>query len=292
MSAHLQMRIVGRLASITSFSYSTNMPGNSLPPRYEADMYPFVARQAGRLAGVRTGAVAFSQVHASFGIPDLVFAVFDENVLASRVESGLRPILDTSAVAALLYLARRFQEFDDRSASIAEITPYSGISPSYLSSVVLPRLCEGGHVERVSRGMWAATHPFDTCVTRLVTVEAKLRSWRSGLGQARRYGVGSDRTWLIIDESHSRSALGNSGVFAANGIGLATLTANGKLCIKERAVRRNPSRIHRETLAERLAAMSQMGVTSGSYNHLFGQPQKALQHAQPVVQVAGIVSAD
>jgi hypothetical protein len=244
------------------------MPQTSDAFSSEAEMYGPLASRTHALADGHQGAIAFHQVKASAGIPDLILAAFDESELFHRQENSLEPVVDAVDVATLLQLGSIFGGNSDTSA--AQLSALVGVSPGYLSSTVLPRLASGGHVRRVARGLWHATHAFRPSVTFLATVEAKRANWRQALWQARRHAQGADLAWVIMEERAASPAIRSLDWFANSCIGLATVSAEDQFKIYLSAKRRPDRMLERMVLAERALFLHQQGSRSWAWASLFG----------------------
>jgi len=232
-------------------------------------MYAPASDHGSTFVGAAEKTLVFHDVNAAFGIPDLVFAVFDEEVLEARRRLEVVPITDLVDVAAMIYLARCWRR--GMSASSQDLSRRTGVSRSYLSSTVLPRLCAGGHARCQGRGGWVATHPFDATVTRLATVEVKIRSWKQAMSQAIRHGLGTDRSWVLLPSDSAAPALRQVASFERSKIGLATIGPDGYLQIGYEPPSRADSALHRRVLSERLTKFYMAGRASGDHRTLFGQ---------------------
>lgn len=234
----------------------------------ESAMYESVASHARALACHSGEAQSFFQVAASAGIPDLVLAVFDQVVVESRVARSLVPIVDSADVAAMFYLASLKAERPV--ATTAQVAIHTGMSTGYLSSTVLPRLRDGGHVFRLSKGYWGATHGFQSTISHLVTIEAKLNAWKRALSQASRHAVGADLAWVVLDDHAIRPALRNLQWFDGMDVGVAGLSASGDLAIYKLPPSRQSWPLQRLILAERVFQLYVDGEHTWQWSSLFG----------------------
>ncbi|MEV4631201.1 hypothetical protein AB0J90_33520 [Micromonospora sp. NPDC049523] len=234
----------------------------------ESAMYESAASHAETLVCHAGEAHPFFQVAASAGIPDLVLAVFDHNMIAFRVAHSLMPIIDAADVTAMFYLASRVGE--EVEITTAQIARHSGMSPGYLSSIVLPRLLEGGHVVRLSRGRWKATHGFSSTITHLVTIEAKLNAWKRALSQATRHAIGADLAWVVLDDHAIKPALRNLQWFHDSRVGIAGLNASGALAVHKSPPSRPSWPLQRLILTERVTRLYLDGQRTWQWASLFG----------------------
>jgi hypothetical protein len=231
----------------------------------EADMLALIAAAAPTLAG--PGAVAVFEVQSAAGVPDVAAAVFDQDVIAARADTGF--VTDPAGLAALLALSDalgRRRALDARQAAAA-----AGVTAAYARSRVLPGLAARGLAVMTAPGRWAAAAPYRSPARTLVTIEAKLRDWRRGLGQAARHAAGADAAWLVLDGACTRPATVRADWFRAAGVGLAGLGQDGTLQLLLQPSGEAVLRIRRELLAERLAELHCSGEVSGPVGQVFGR---------------------
>jgi hypothetical protein len=234
-----------------------------------------IAAAVPELAG--PGAVAVFEVPAAAGVPDVVATVLDQDVIAARAGTGF--VTDPAGLAALLTLSDargRRRDLDARQVAAA-----AGITGSYLRSRVLPSLAARGLAVMTAPGRWTAVAAYRSPACTLVTVEAKLRDWRRGLGQAARHAAGADAAWLVLDAACTRPAVGQTGWFRATGVGLAGLDPDGTLRPLVPPAATGVLRARRELLAERLADLYCSGAVSGPVGPVFGRDLMPSTGADP-----------
>ena len=234
--------------------------------RFEADMLVPLAAASATFG--RASSTALFEVAADAGIPDVVFVDMDRDALAVR--RGADALLDAVAIRVVRQMAE-FAALGAQSTSAAEISVHVGVSERHLRRTVLPRLAAGGHAELAAGDRWSPTYQYRSPVRHLVTVEAKLRDWRSGVAQAGRHVAVADESWLVIDAGATDVAVAHQRWFAFYGVGLATLDRMG-------VVRRllepllGRTRVEaRAVLAERAAALHLSGAVSGPVAPVFGR---------------------
>ena len=241
----------------------------------EADMLSLIAAAAPELAG--PGAVAVFEVQSAAGVPDVTAAVFDQDVIAARAGTGF--VTDPAGLAALLALSDALGR--RRALDARQVAAAAAVSASYVRSRVLPGLAGRGLAVMAGPGRWAAAGPYRSPVVTLVTVEAKLRDWRRGLGQAARHAAGADAAWLVLDGACTRPAAGRAEWFRATGVGLAGLDPDGTLRLLLRPSGGGMLRARRELLAERLADLWCSGAVSGPVGRVFGRDLGPSRGADP-----------
>ncbi|MDQ0909367.1 hypothetical protein QFZ22_005352 [Streptomyces canus] len=232
----------------------------------EADMLEPIVRQAPKLVGVE-GKVFF-EVESTSGIPDVVLVSFDEEAIRQRRVRSQGLVLDLAGMSVLFSLQKAL----GGTLSPSQIANQTHLSAGHISSSVLPQLARSGHVEKHSRGKWAAVSSFCSLATRICTIEAKIRDWRSGYHQTLRHGLAADEAWLVLDAEQSAPALAHRDWFSIAGIGLASLDQETGLesLVPAKSARKQGASVYRELLVERAAALCMRGKVSGPIRHVFG----------------------
>ncbi len=241
----------------------------------EADMLGLIAAAVREFAG--PGAVAVFEVQSAAGVPDVVATVFDQDVLKARTGTGF--VTDAASLAALLALSDALGR--RRALDALQIAAAAGVTASYVRSRVLPGLAARGLAVMMAPGRWTAVSQYRSPASTLVTIEAKLRDWRRGLGQAARHATGADAAWLVLDGACTRSAVGRADWFRAMGVGLAGLDPDGTLRLLLRPSGAGILRARRELLAERLAELHCSGAVSGPVGRVFGRDLAPSTGADP-----------
>lgn len=211
--------------------------------------------------------VVVYEVQGAAGVPDAVFLALDLGVLASRRSLGF--LTEPAMLGAVVALSRAQARGEVLGAS--EVAGLLGVTRAHAVANVLPALESQGYVVRRGGGVWSAAQPFRSVARSVVTVEAKLRDWKRGLGQATRHAAGADRSWLVIDAASAAAASKSREWFTALGVGLATLHVSGEVTALVEPRRAEVLPLRRELLAERAAAIYAAGGASGPVRPVFGR---------------------
>jgi hypothetical protein len=203
------------------------------------------------------------EIACSAGVPDLVLLDLDEEALASR--AGTSMLVEPVDVRVMLAL----QASPAVPVTTNQLAQRVLVSTDHLRRRVLPRLVAGGHVEDAD-GACRSQYQFRSLARRVVTVEAKLRNWRAGLGQATRHTAVADEAWLVLDADTCRAAAARSDWFTTYGVGLASLSSDAELTrLVEPSVNRS-RQPQRELLVERTVGLHLRGEVSGPLPRVFG----------------------
>jgi hypothetical protein len=266
--------------------YAMGMDQSETGFRFEADMLPPLIEHTSSLVQSLPGEFhTFFEVQAAAGIPDLVIASFNDQELDFRYQRGLGPILDLPDVATMTILGASYATGTNTPWSSAQLAMATGVTRGYLSSTILRRLECLGHVRRIARGKWTATHAFNPIANHVISIEMKRNDWRAGFWQANRQA--SDFTWLVIDAARSTRSIAKESKFFASKVGLATLSMMSELRIIVPAVNRHPSAMYRNLLAERVVALHLSGEASGPIHPVFGRDLRTTTGSDPRIVGAG-----
>lgn len=235
----------------------------------ELDMLPVLAVNGTQLAAPRFRAVnptSVCELPMGLGIPDLVVGFLDEEALAARQELGVGPLQERMDVAVLACIGSNGME-------IGDLAMRTGVSPRQLRHTSLARLTQRGIVEQIDRRRWRATFQYRPLPVHIVAVEAKLRDWRRGVGQARRYLRFANRVYLALDAHKAAPAIPHRRQLRELGVGLVTVAAcDSAIEVVGRPVERGAlSRFEFSYAGELLWSLSIQGLNWGSQFPVFGR---------------------
>lgn len=236
--------------------------------RREADMLAPISEHANRLLPGRDIETLF-EVQTSAGIPDIVLIEFDRTILKHRATHHQSFIVDFADMCVLHAL----NDIKTETVSTATLASRVPFSAKYISSSILPRLLECGHVQKESRGRWYAVSPYTSPAKHIGTLEVKINDWRSGFSQTLRHRASADESWLVIASTHSSAAAAQKEWFERAGIGLATLHPESGIdhIVTPRTKKtKSTFNVYRELLAERVAHLYCNGEVSGTIGLVFG----------------------
>lgn len=222
----------------------------------EADMTADAVRNSGSLHAP-PGSRAFFEYESTNGMPDIVFARFDEQACAARSAGPLgASFCERADVAVLLGLEPAMPR------TVPELAALTRLSPSTVRS----RLRMLGSVDaalRSTRSGWIRAGAFPCRLKAATAVELKLADWRKALDQAARYRSFAECSLVVVDARHAAAASEHADVFAFNGIGLAELSPFGAVTeIVPPAFSRELDPVARWVAGERL--WSGTGVLAGA----------------------------
>ena len=181
-------------------------------------MAPLEAAAGTLCAGLPGEPEVFFEVPLAAGVPDMVAVAFDAAVLKRRLEAGLAPVVNVSAVRTLTALSAGAVE-------VAAISDVAGLSTGYLRRSVLPGLAAAGWVQWRAGTVVRLLHDFVPVVSWAVTVEAKRAGWAQAVSQAQRHVVAADRAFVALDAARAGAAVAHAAHLARAGVGLVTVRA-------------------------------------------------------------------
>lgn len=157
-----------------------------------------------------------TEIVASGAIADVVGASLDAGAVRRRIDDGITPLTDWTAIVCSSLCAD--------SATVGEVVDYTGLSRSGASRS-LSLAADHGALIRDGRHL-ILNEAWETPVRTVVAAELKLRDWQKGLLQAARYRGWADASWLILGATSSLRA---AKAAAPSGVGLLRLTPEGQV---------------------------------------------------------------
>lgn len=123
-----------------------------------------------------------------YGIADLVFA---KSFYSKKNKLNRRPI--SNYYSLMLYLAIQ----QNQAFTVPEAREILRTSQSITHAAITP-LVEDGYIQQRTKGSYVKTVEVASPQLKLVAIEAKLRDWKQGILQARRYKTFTDESYLAI----------------------------------------------------------------------------------------------
>jgi hypothetical protein len=246
----------------------------------EADMLAPLASAAGMFA--RNPLVLF-EIPCNAGVPDIVLLELDKAAVTSR--RGAEPLTEPADVRVMLAMAS-VRTPTKRSWTLEELSNGVGSSTAQLRRTVLPRLIGSGHIT-ADGNRWTPTYRFRSLARRIVTIEAKLRDWRSGVAQASRHTAVADAAWVALEACTVDTAAKHPEWFSTYGVGLLSVSSSGQVEHVIAPSGPSPRQPDRELLVERAVALHRAGKVSGPLPMVFGNVLVASTGADPRLVGAG-----
>ena len=224
--------------------------------RWEADMTELVSEQVARLLPRGSGThLLVGEVPAAQGIADIVAVRFDRDALRRRMDSGIGPVCSPLRVRALFLLRA------DRGMRVTTLAHKLGSTARALTRSTLEPLAAMGAID-LADGMVRATGNWCPVAEQVTAVELKLSKWRDAVRQADNFSLSADRSWVVLDHTRAKSALGSITTFEQLGVGLAVLDPGGHLHVVARPRGRRPEPWLRALMAERAWAVAEGEVAA------------------------------
>lgn len=157
--------------------------------------YDLVTHLAKKLQPEFDTDVFVKEFTAGYGIADLVFArsfFIKENVL------NRKPISNYFGLE--LYLSMP----DEKPLTMTEMSSLVKLSPSTLRQVI-NLLVNDDYLQVIEGNYFIKSGYIESPVKKLVAIEAKLRDWKQGIIQARRYRSFTDECYLAILERYDKN---------------------------------------------------------------------------------------
>lgn len=156
--------------------------------RYEYEMVESLKRYF-------SGYAVIEEFDGGHGIADLLVIVPDEENIEARRKAGqLLPLTEKNLVRALALIPY------DRPVTLDFLEQVTCLSRRNLKERILKVLADGGYIRELPRGRYVRLGP-PIIARELIGIEAKMKNWRRGVLQARRYRQFCHAVYLAIHET-------------------------------------------------------------------------------------------
>lgn len=189
--------------------------------------FDLVRALADGLQGSFNTDIAVKEFEGGYGIADLVFAknfIQKENILQRT------PINNYYALKSYLALAK------NTPFSVEDIMRISGTSRTS-SNNIINSLIKDGYVDKAGKQFLKTEVKLENPIKHLIAIEVKLKDWKQGILQARRYKSFTDECYLAILSNYAKNI--DNSYLDKFGIGLILCNEkNGEIWIKRKAKRK------------------------------------------------------
>ncbi len=202
----------------------------------ESQLVKELARQ---LTSVFNTDIAITELSAGYGIVDLAFA---RGFISHKNALKRKPINNYLGLKLLLTLT------DNSIFSTKDVIKITG-SSTRTSRAILRALMDAGYIERVGCGQFRKTDSYCTSpIKKIIAIEAKLKDWKRGAMQARRYKSFTDECYLAILSKYEKNI--DLNYIKKFGIGLIIFNPDsGKISFKTKPKRNSYLAFYDETLS-------------------------------------------
>lgn len=149
------------------------------------------------LAAVWDDSIVVEEFGVGYGIADIVAACPSREGINHRQRLGQFASLPRRAEVQVILALR-----DTETASLADLTEMTGISPKRLRYEILRFLLAENYIEEVGTDTFGLRGEYRPVTREIWAVEAKMKNWFEGLCQARRYQRFAHRVYLAIFAPH------------------------------------------------------------------------------------------
>lgn len=160
-----------------------------------------------------------------YGIADLVFA---KSFMAEQNKIGRKPI--SNYYALMLYLGLS----DNETFTVQDARSNIRSSDS-TTQAAINYLLKDGYIEQVEKRTYVKSYTIEKPALKLVAIEAKLRDWKQGIIQARRYKSFTDESYLALLSQYEKNV--DYDLLDAHDIGLILVDEkDGSITFKRRPI--------------------------------------------------------
>ncbi|MEO5498934.1 MAG: hypothetical protein ABIR46_00375 [Candidatus Saccharimonadales bacterium] len=166
---------------------------------------------------------------AGYGIADLVFA---KSFKYKSNQLDRKPI--SNYYALLLYLGLE----DEQPFKLNDARLNTKASDS-TTQAAIAYLLKDGYVQQIEKGVYIKSYAIERLSLKLVAIEAKLRDWKSGILQARRYKSFTDESYLALLSRYEKNV--DYELLDTHDIGLILVDeTTGEITFKRRPIGTRP----------------------------------------------------
>lgn len=165
--------------------------GRPFTPRQENGLFQDLTNLAAESRRANNASITLvPEFVGPYGVPDLVAIVHTRELLEKRIGSDIPPLLNPTDAAIVSALGAQ------RSRSFQHLIQVPELSDESMVDRRLAHLLKIGAIETSGNGFVrnSALNP----IGRVHAFEAKVRDWRSGIDQARTYGLWADSVTLVM----------------------------------------------------------------------------------------------
>ncbi len=182
-----------------------------------------VSELAKRLTIVFNTDTAVTELSAGYGIVDIAFA---KNFFTAQNKIEREPLNNYLALKIVLGLEK------NKTFSFLEAMKISGTSEGTCRKI-LKSLVELDYIEKIDFETYKKTYVVRNPIKKIVAIEAKLKDWKQGIVQARRYKSFTDECYLALLSQYEKNV--DYGYLERFGIGLILFNPDsGKIIFKKR----------------------------------------------------------
>lgn len=176
-----------------------------------------------------------TEFSAGYGIADLVFA---KNFFSKENVLERKPIDNYLGVKILLSVSEKSK------FTLEDICLITGVSRITNLNLV-NYLIKNNYIKKVSKGVYVKNYKLNNPIKKIVAVEAKLKDWKQGILQARRYKSFTDECYLAILSKYEKNI--DKRYLDKFGVGLILFNPEtGKIIIKRKPLK-NYLEVYKET---------------------------------------------
>lgn len=216
---------------------------------------PLMAMAEGHVRSQSGLWVLSAEQPAGTRIPDLICARINPVVLQERFDGGLTRPLTRAEVRTLFAMTRQRWSKPERLAA------HLGVSARQVRRVLARLIADGFAESHSSTGAVRRHAALKRLTSRILSFEAKIADWRSGLVQARSHKRFANASYVVFDTSFERRFLSARHFFRSAGVGLIALSADDHTHTRHIASRNRPWDAQSVVMVEELLLASLMGAS-------------------------------
>ena len=167
--------------------------------------------------------VTIQELGVGYGVADLVVYRLAQSNCQQRIKNRQKNPLERIEFFQLLEAIPDIET--GGSIPLKDLKNVTHFSESRLKYHWLKVLENYGYVKEISKNRYSKVNGFIPVAEEIVAIEAKLRDWKRGAIQAKRYAVFADRTYLAIDKKVTHRV--DKELLSKHNIGLLIVSEEG-----------------------------------------------------------------
>ncbi|MFH1453407.1 MAG: hypothetical protein ABIH00_05460, partial [Armatimonadota bacterium] len=156
------------------------------------------------------------EFRSQYGIPDLLFYNFDDNVINARIQNQLQPVLSKEIIRTLLLIQGK------KKITLSFLRENLPFNQEIIKNKVIKYLLQNNYLNKSissCESYWVGNNIYKSCMNNLFAVEAKISNWKRGFYQAYRYKWFSHYSFLALQEKYAQPVINNINLFKEHNIG-------------------------------------------------------------------------
>ncbi len=162
----------------------------------------------------------FFEFGVGYGIADVIYCNINKEVFEERVKNGPHSIIkDKNSIRVIDFLCL------NKKSDLSTMMDQLYFNKRNLKYNILKRLINNGFVKEIDKEVYSLRFNYRPLVSEIIAIEAKLKDWKAGYMQARRYLHFAHQSYLAIDKDFKHRV--REEILLRDNIGLLSVDEKG-----------------------------------------------------------------